>query len=222
MEQVAENVYLLRGRPKYAINVYLMGDVLVDAGSRMAEERILKQLEGREVTAHALTHAHPDHQGSSHAVCEKLGIPLLCGNGDANAMESGDWSQVIPNNWSTRPQHRFWTGPPHPVSKCLQEGDEIAGFTVIEVPGHAPGHLAYWRESDRLLILGDVLNGMNLLTTMPGLHEPLTLWTPDPEENRRSIRKVASLKPDVVCFGHGLPMRDAAEKLQRFADALPK
>ncbi len=222
MQQVAENVYLLHGRPKYAINIYLMGDVLVDAGSRMAEQRILSQLEGHTVTAHALTHAHPDHQGSSHAVCERLNIPLLCGNGDANAMESGDWSLVIPDNWSTAPQHRFWTGPPHPVSTRLREGDEVAGFSVIEVPGHAPGHLAYWRESDRLLILGDVLNGMNLMTTIPGLHEPIKMWTPDPDENRRSIRKVASLKPDVICFGHGPPMLDASSRLERFANALPK
>jgi len=222
MESVAENVYLLRGTPKYAINIYLMGDVLLDAGSRMAEQRILAQLEGRNVSAHAITHAHPDHQGSSHAVCEKLDIPLLCGVGDADAMESGDWDKVIPNNWSTKPQHRFWTGPAHPVSKRLQEGDELGGFTVLEVPGHAPGHLAFWRESDRMLILGDVVNGMNLLTTIPGLHEPPKLWTPDPEENRRSIRKVASLKPNTICFGHGPPMRDAAKKLKRFADALPK
>jgi len=220
MEQVAENVYLLRGRPKYAINVYLMNGVLIDAGSRMAEQRILSQLVGLDVTTHALTHAHPDHQGSSHAVCEKLDIPLLCGRGDADAMESGDWEQVIPNNWSTRPQHKFWTGPPHPVTKRLQEGDDVAGFTIVEVPGHAPGHVAFWRESDRLLILGDVLNGMNLLTTIPGLHEPLTLWTPDPEENRRSIKKLASLKPDIACFGHGPPMHDAADKLEKFANGL--
>jgi len=88
MQRIAENLYLLRGRPKFAINIYLMGDVLLDAGSRLAEQRILKQLEGHDVTAHAITHAHPDHQGSSHAICEKLDIPLLCGRGDADAMES--------------------------------------------------------------------------------------------------------------------------------------
>jgi hydroxyacylglutathione hydrolase len=220
MEQVAENVYLLDGRPKYGINVYLMNGVLIDAGSRLAEKRILTQLEGHDVTAHALTHAHPDHQGSSHAVCEKLNIPLYCGRGDADAMESGDWEQVIPNNWSTRPQHKFWTGPPHPVTKRLQEGDDVAGFTIVEVPGHAPGHVAFWRESDRLLILGDVLNGMNLLTTKPGLHEPLKLWTPDPEENRRSIKKLADLKPNIACFGHGPPMHNAAEKFESFANSL--
>ena len=48
----------------------------------------MRQLQGRTVSAHALTHAHPDHQGSSHAVCERLGIPLWCGEGDVPAMET--------------------------------------------------------------------------------------------------------------------------------------
>src|SRR5205823_12844163 len=78
-----------------------------------------------------------------------------------------------------RLQQRFWTGPPHPVARALVEGDEVAGFTVLEVPGHAPGHVAYWRESDRVLILGDVLNNMNVRTGVPGLHEPLAIFTPD-------------------------------------------
>ena len=76
MRQLADDLYLLRGFPPNAINVYLAGDVLIDSGSRHAAGRIFKQLEGREVTAHALTHAHPDHDGSSKEVCEKLGIPL--------------------------------------------------------------------------------------------------------------------------------------------------
>ena len=35
---------------------------------------------------HALTHAHPDHQGSSHAICQKLEIPLWCGEEDVPAL----------------------------------------------------------------------------------------------------------------------------------------
>ena len=59
----APDLTLLPGFPKYAINVYLMGDVLVDAGIRSDSKRILRQLQGHSVTAHALTHVHPDHQG---------------------------------------------------------------------------------------------------------------------------------------------------------------
>jgi len=221
MERVAERLYLLDGFPKYAINVYLMGDVLLDAGTRYAANRILRQLEGHSVSVHALTHAHPDHQGSSHEVCETLGIPLWCGEGDADAMESGDFSRASPRNWNIALQQLFWTGPAHPVAWRLKEGDVIAGFTVIDAPGHSPGQVAYWRESDRVLVLGDVLNGMNLLTSVPGLHEPPKLFTVDPAQNRASARKLAALKPELICFGHGRPWRDA-EAFQRFAGNLAR
>ena len=165
MKQLAEDVHLLRGFPPNAINVYLAGDVLIDAATRQGERRIMRQIAGRGVTAHALTHAHPDHQGASHAICERLGIPLWCGQGDVPAMETpGAISNSQAPGWLNRLQARFWTGPPHPVARALKEGDEVAGFTVLEVPGHSRGHVAYWRESDRVLILGDVLNGMNLMT----------------------------------------------------------
>lgn len=218
---IADNVLLLRGTPKFGINVYLIGDVLLDAGTRFAGRRILRQINGRRISVHVLTHAHPDHQGASREICQALDIPLWCGTGDADAMESGDWDRVLPVNWNTKLQHRFWTGPAHPVARRLKEGDEVAGFAVLETPGHSPGHVAYWREHDRVLILGDVLNGMNLITTKPGLHEPPVLFTVNPVLNRESIRRVAALAPEIVCFGHGPPLRNAAAPLKAFADSLP-
>lgn len=218
MERIADNLFLLDGFPRYAINVYLMGDVLLDAGPRHAARRILTQLTGRPVTAHALTHAHPDHQGSSRAICTALKIPLWCPKDDADAMESGDYSKTLPVNWNTNLQHRFWTGPPHPVAKRLCEGDTVGDFTVIDAPGHSPGQVAYWRESDRVLILGAVVNGMNLITMRPGLHEPPKLFTVDPLRNRESACKLAVLKPEIICFGHGIPCRDG-EAFQRFVTA---
>jgi hydroxyacylglutathione hydrolase len=221
MRQIADSVQLLRGFPPNAINVYLVGDVLIDAATRGAERRIMRQIADRVVSAHALTHAHPDHQGSSHALCERLHIPLWCGQGDVPAMETpgGIASSQAPGVIN-RLQQRFWTGPPHPVSRALVEGDEVAGFTVLETPGHSRGHVAYWRESDRVLILGDVLNNMNLLTGVPGLHEPPAVFTPDPPRNRRSARRLAQLRPRVTCFGHGPPLRDPG-RLADFVDALP-
>jgi glyoxylase-like metal-dependent hydrolase (beta-lactamase superfamily II) len=215
-------VFMLRGWPPNAINVYLVGDVLLDAGTRQAEKRIMRQIAGRTVSAHALTHAHPDHQGSSHAICERLGIPLWCGQGDVPAMETpGGISNSQAPGWLNRLQQRFWTGPPHPVARALVEGDEVAGFTVLESPGHSPGQVAYWRESDRVLILGDVLNNMNLLTGIPGLHEPPDVFTPDPARNRRSARRLASLRPSLTCFGHGPPLRDPG-RLADFIARLPE
>jgi glyoxylase-like metal-dependent hydrolase (beta-lactamase superfamily II) len=79
---------------------------------------------------------------------------------------------------------------------------------VLETPGHSAGHVSFWRESDRTLICGDVVNGMNLLTTIPGLHEPVGIFTPDPERNRESAKRLGELEPALVCVGHGPPWRD--------------
>jgi hydroxyacylglutathione hydrolase len=221
MKELAPDVHLLSGRPPNAINVYLIGDVLLDAGTRQAEGRIMRQIKGRTLSAHALTHAHPDHQGSSHAICEALEIPLWCGAGDVPAMETpGGISNSQVPGWVNRMQQRFWTGPPHPVARALVEGDEVAGFTVLESPGHSRGHVAYWRESDGVLILGDVFNNINVNTGIPGLHEPPAVFTPDPARNRESARRLAALRPRLTCFGHGAPLRDPG-RLSDFADRLP-
>jgi glyoxylase-like metal-dependent hydrolase (beta-lactamase superfamily II) len=220
METIADDFHLLAGRPRHAFNVYLMGGVLVDAATRHAPKRILRQLDGVVVHAHALTHAHADHQGASHAVCDALGLPLWAPAVEADAVDSGDLRSTMPLNAITRLQLRRWAGPAHPVERRLGEGDEVGGFTVLETPGHSPGHLSYWRESDRTLVAGDVMFGRHPLTGKPGLHEPPAMFTPDPARNRDAIRRVAALEPAVVCFGHGPPWRDAAA-LQRFAAALP-
>jgi hydroxyacylglutathione hydrolase len=221
MKQLAEDVYQLKGRPRNAINVYVIGDVLIDAATRQAEKRIMRELAGRTITAHALTHAHPDHQGSSHAICERLNIPLWCGQGDIPAMETpGAIKNPKAPRWLNALQERFWTGPPHPVARALGEGDEVAGFTVLETPGHSPGHVSFWRESDRTLIVGDVLGNMNFITGIPGLNLPPDLFTPDPARNRESARRLAELRPALACFGHGAPLRDPG-KLAEFVAKLP-
>ena len=110
-----------------------------------------------------------------------------------------------------------------PVARTLAEGDALAaGFTVLDTPGHSPGHVSYWREADRTLICGDVFFNMHLLTTIPGLHQPPHLFTPDPAENRRSERRLAALEPATAGFGHGPVLRgDAAQQLRDFVQALP-
>jgi glyoxylase-like metal-dependent hydrolase (beta-lactamase superfamily II) len=106
------------------------------------------------------------------------------------------------------------------VDRRLHEGDEIAGFAVLDVPGHSAGHVAFWREADGVLVLGDVLSNMDQVLLLPGLREPKPYLTPDPVENRRSAKKLAALEPRLVLFGHGAPVRDP-RKFVDFVDALP-
>ena len=89
MREIADGVWQLSGWPPNNVNVYVVGDVLIDAGLAIHRARILRQIADRQITANALTHAHLDHFGSSHAICEQLGIPLWCGAEDAQAVEAG-------------------------------------------------------------------------------------------------------------------------------------
>ncbi len=220
MKRLAEDLWVLEGFPPYAINVYLAGTVLIDAGTRFDSRRIMRRMRGREVTLHALTHAHPDHQGASHAVCEALGIPLWCGEADADAMETrGEIMARMPRHWLSGSVGRLWTGPPHPVSRRLREGDRVGSFTAIETPGHTEGHLSFWREEDRILITGDVVCNLNIWNGKVMLREPEAIFTLDPVQNRRSARRFLSLEPRLVCFGHGPPLSDQ-ERFMRYIEAL--
>jgi len=222
VKELAPGVFQLRGFPPNGINVFLIDDVLIDAGSRHAGGRILRQLDGRDVNAHALTHAHPDHQGASHEVCEKLGIPYWVPEADVAAAEDPKLiGERQPDHPVAQFFHRVFTGPAHRVDRVLKEGDQVGSFEVLEVPGHSAGHVAYWRQSDRTLILGDVLNNMNIMTGIPGLHEPKPYLTPDPARNRVSARRLAKLEPAVIGFGHGAPLRDT-RKFVDFIEGLPE
>jgi hydroxyacylglutathione hydrolase len=220
VKEVAEGVWQLSGFPPHAINVYLVEDVLVDAGTRHAGRRILRQLKSVDVSAHALTHAHPDHQGSSKEVCEQLGIPFWVGERDADAAER---PELIGQRQPDHPVAQFFartmTGPGRRVDRKLREGDDVAGFTVLDTPGHSAGHVAFWREADRVLIVGDVLGSQHFLTGIRGMHEPPPFLSPDPARNCESARRLAALEPAVTLFGHGPPLRDT-KKLVDFVNGL--
>lgn len=214
MKELAEGVWQLGGALPLpnAINTYLVGDVLIDAGARFDGRKIVGQLRGRELAAHALTHAHFDHQGASKRVCETFGVPFWVPERDVAAAED---PAVIrerqPDRLINKINYRLMGGPGHPVDRTLCAGDVVAGFEVLDTPGHSLGHVSYWRDSDRVLILGDVLTNMDTTTGLPGLHEPKAYYTPDPATNRRSAKRLGPLEPTLVLFGHGAPLRDTGK-----------
>jgi hydroxyacylglutathione hydrolase len=221
MHELASSLHAVPGRPADAFNVHVAGGTIVDAATRHAARRILRATKAIRITAHAVTHGHCDHQGSSAALVGALDIPFWAPAGEAAALAGGTVGPLGPDNVVTRWQLRNWAGPAVPVARQMREGDELdAGFVTLETPGHSPGHVSYWREEDRTLIAGDVLFGRHPLTGRPGLHEPPERFTLDVARNRASIRRVAALRPRLMVFGHGRPWRDP-DALERFAAALP-
>lgn len=221
MKQLAPGVWRVPEFPPTTFNVYLAEDVLIDAGRRWDRRRIFKAIEGRELSLVALTHVHPDHQGVAKDVCEARGIPLACHADDVDAMEGRRPVQEShPRHPVNRLFKRIWLGPPHKVDRVLGEGDEVAGFRVVHAPGHQRGEVIYFRDSDRVAICGDVLRNISFATGLPGLKEPPGIFTLDPVEARRSIRKLAALNPSLILPGHGPAVSDMA-KLERFVASLP-
>lgn len=223
MKELAPGVWHLDGWPPNMVNAYLLEEVLIDAGVRSDTGRILRQLGGRTISAHALTHAHPDHMGASHAVCERFGVPFWVGARDADAAASTGALAASLHEGSVAgvpiaPLVKLFVAAQvaagHPVSRRLREGDEVAGFQVLDTPGHTPGHICFWRERDRVLIAGDVVWNFQFAAGWPGMAEPLGPASTDPALNRESARRIAALRPELVCFGHGPPLRDPS----RFAD----
>jgi glyoxylase-like metal-dependent hydrolase (beta-lactamase superfamily II) len=218
MNRLAEDVFHLPLMPRNAMNAYVLGDVLVDAGVALSGKKIVKAVAGHTIGVHVLTHAHGDHAGGSKHVCDALGVPLWVGSADAPAVRTG--KPVHGAGVTGTIMSKVATFAPVTVTEELHEGEKVGpGFTVLEVPGHSAGHIALWRERDRTLVCGDVFFNMNIVTTAYGLHEPPAGLTPDPPRNRESARRLAELEPELVLFGHGPPLRDTA-KLRAFAGSL--
>jgi glyoxylase-like metal-dependent hydrolase (beta-lactamase superfamily II) len=213
MQSLRDDVQVIPVLPRFGINAYLLGDVLVDSGVARSRDKVLAALAGRPVSAHALTHAHYDHAGSSNTISERLGVPVWVGRDDAEAAESG--RPVVADTRLKPLLSRGGTWEGVRVARRLLEGDEVGpGFVVLDTPGHSPGHISFWRPTDRTLICGDVFFNLSLKTMRYRLAPPPGPFTIDPALNRDAMRRLAALEPDVIGFGHGEPLHNAAPKLR--------
>jgi glyoxylase-like metal-dependent hydrolase (beta-lactamase superfamily II) len=94
-------------------------------------------------------------------------------------------------------------------------------------PGHSPGHVAFFRSDESVLLAGDAVTTMNLdslidtITQRQQLCRPPVPGTIDWREAHASVHRLASLRPDLICAGHGKPMFGAGIELQRLADEFP-
>jgi hydroxyacylglutathione hydrolase len=92
---------------------------------------------------------------------------------------------------------------------------------VIELPGHAPGLIGLFRESDRLALVSDVVYTIDPLTGRKGGPRiPHPAFDADTEMARASIRRLAELDPSIVWAGHAGPVSgDVVGQLRQAAAA---
>jgi len=229
MKEVAAGLHQLRGFPPGAFNIYLLeagdGFVMIDTATRYARRRIKRQIAGKQIESILITHAHRDHAGSMHAIATETGAPVWSSEADADALEGKAPEPFPAQTVGTLPNRltNTWWKEHHPVARRLAEGERVGGFEVIAFPGHTPGQIGLWRESDRTVVCADTMRSISFVTGLPQVGELPKMFTCDVPESRRSIRKLAALEARTVCFGHGGPLRgdEAVEKIQAFAAALP-
>ena len=235
-ERVADGVEVLRLRPPGRLqrltNIYLLADeggvTLFESGSVSMAGAIGKAADERGgIRRIVLSHAHSDHRGGA----SKLDAPVVCHPDERADIEGDggehyfDWSRV-PNPLiravGPGTSHRM-DGGPLKVDSTVAEGHEVAEFRVLHLPGHAPGQIGLWRESDRLAIVSDAVFMFDpfTVTGRPGpTRMPPAPVRPDPEAARRSIRRIAELDPREVWIGHYGPIRgDVHAQLERAAES---
>jgi glyoxylase-like metal-dependent hydrolase (beta-lactamase superfamily II) len=216
------------------VNVFLYGRpgapsgswVLVDAGLPGSAPWILAAAEERfgpwaHPSAIVLTHGHFDHVGALGRLLERWDVPVY-----AHRLElpylTGRSSYPPPDptvgGGAMTALSRFYPRGPYNFSDRIQPlpaDGTVPGmpdWRWIHTPGHTPGHVALYRESDRALIAGDAFvttkqeSAIAALMDRPEIHGPPAYFTPDWVSARRSVEALAALEPLRVATGHGPPL----------------
>jgi glyoxylase-like metal-dependent hydrolase (beta-lactamase superfamily II) len=233
-QRIADGVWLIRGGPLRAMNVFLIeepeggGATVFDAGEKgmaSAIEAAAAALGG--IRRVVLGHADNDHRGAAPALA--LSAPVYCHAAEIDAAQRGghrDYWDMRKLGSGARTLHRFlhkhvWDGGPTPIAGSVREGDEIAGFRVVELPGHAPGLIGLFRAADGVALVSDCV----YMTSMWGRPQPAALpldaYNLDSVQARDSVRKLAALRPSAVWPGHRGPLAgpDVVPALERAAGA---
>jgi glyoxylase-like metal-dependent hydrolase (beta-lactamase superfamily II) len=107
------------------------------------------------------------------------------------------------------------------IAGTITEIDTVAGFSVLHLPGHTPGQIGLWRESDRLAIVSDavfVWNPFSIAGKSGEVRLPPPPIRPDDAAARASMRRIAALEPKAVWLGHYGPVTgDVRGQLERAA-----
>jgi hydroxyacylglutathione hydrolase len=232
-ELVAEGVWVVQGQPGRC-NVYLIEDASVggvtmyDAGARTMVRAVASagaKLGG--IKRVVLGHGHTDHRGTAPA----LGVPVLChpeevqdaeGSGGFRYWPEGLSTLPVPQRQIHRAMHRWaWDAGPVQIADTLSEGDEVAGFKVIHLPGHAPGQIGLWRESDRLALVSDCFYTLEMWGRSCPPHVPEPTYNYDTEQAKASIRKLAEMEPAAAWPGHAKPVTgDVRSQLLKAAETM--
>ncbi len=215
---------------------------LIDAAVPFTAGRIRSWAEktfGRPPNAIVLTHGHFDHVGDVKELAEEWNVPIyahslefpyLTGQKEYPAPNWAAGGGVMPLMSPTLPRgpidvrERLRALPGEGAELSLAE---LPGWKLLHTPGHTPGHVSLFRESDGTLLVGDAFRTTPAesffaanFTQRAELHGPPSYFTSDWESAKVSVRKLSALEPRTVVPGHGKPLAglEVAGSLRKLAE----
>lgn len=235
---VADDVH---GQKILFVNVFFIGQpgtgnpwVLVDAGLPGYAGQIKKRAEelfgpGAKPEAIVLTHGHFDHTGALKGLLKEWDVPVY-----AHKLETpfllgkSHYPPPDPAIGGGAMTYMSWMFPTSPIDlgerlrTVSADGKipELPGWRAIHTPGHAPGHISLFRDSDRVLIAGDafITTNQNSLTAVASqkleFHGPPAYFTIDWRAAERSVERLSNLAPTAVGTGHGVSVRGLDLRLE--------
>lgn len=217
-ERVADGLWRVQGMPG-RMNVFFIEDgeelVQFDAGGRcmLGQVREAVGAIGLPLREIVLGHGHTDHRGTAPF----LGVPVRCHADEVlDAAGSGGWRywgdlegmHRLPRFVHRELMHpRFWDGGPVDIAGTLREGDVVAEFEAIHLPGHAPGQIALVRDRDRVAVTSDAFYTVDEWGRDQPPMVPWDHYNEDTATARASLRRLAELSLRVAWPGHGEPLR---------------
>lgn len=219
MKDVFVNLYMI-------LNPFDGNWVLVDAGLKWSAPKIKKmaqQLFGdSKPSAIILTHGHFDHVGSLEKIIEQWNVPVYAHYLEVPCLTGkSSYPPPDPSAGGGLMSLMAWAYPASSVNiwshiNVLPENGNVPGlpeWKFLHTPGHTPGHISLYRESDGVLIAGDafvttksesIISTLLQLKTVSG---PPKYFTYDWALARQSVKDLMKLEPEIVATGHGKPMQ---------------
>lgn len=221
--------------PLSLVNAYLVGPagapdrtwILVDAGLWTSEPTIVEAAADwfgpdSRPGAIVLTHGHFDHVGVARRLAERWDAPIFAHEQEMPYL-TGRSSYPPPDpavgGGAMSFLSRFYPRGPFDLRGRIRPLPADGSIPIlpewrwIHTPGHAPGHVVLFRDSDRTLLAGDAFvtqvqeSALSVLTRSPvHVHRPPAYFTPDWAAARKSVESLTWLRPEVAATGHGLPM----------------
>ena len=189
------------------------GLAIIDPGYTGSFRAVLRFVEQQGLGAIdwvILTHHHVDHAGTALALCQATGARLAVHQADAPYLqprrpkEPMTWwglADRLPSGLA-----RFVVTCAGPAARLLEDGETIAGLTVVHAPGHTPGSIGLHSESQSALFLGDILNNERGIRTPP--------WNVNHSHQRamRAPQRLEALRYEHAYFGHGPAILTGADQ----------